>query len=541
MELDNDKERATEEEEAGRHNDLYNQLKARMQRAATQHREDLRKARTTVSSTETDNVGDADACWGAIKTAKTPEAEIERYKMLQSTPRTKAEAEHDKDVHELRMRVLPKKGPRDQKAAREVARALRAGQASSQLQQSGSEQEDHDLALALQLQEDEYGYRETEQRQASLTEEEEQVLRYKTLQVEKHNERLENLRDSMLRTLRSAGIPTMAQRPMLEAQDMASPGPRRRRSRGYEQHEAPPSPPPDDIPETSRPPLVISFSSGHVTIPSLKRSDAEVFGDSARPPSPPPKTQWRDRTRQRGRLNLDFSRIDTQFLLTHEFIDDVNSMLDLINGWTFDRISDIEYAFKKDIDNRGRTVEFVKIDIRRWGVRLVNPANPERKDSLGMLCPFRSSDNPDNICQNLGSKYCSNKSYTEERTASLRSSRDQQSMPPPPLPPRSEKREAFRMPPVTSSPSTSTLRLRESPRPGFLHLPEKDARLERIENLELRGTKIRTQVGQVKSFMSQIKTQSEVTQDVQAEGRKRVRQFLQSLNLTPKPSEQAKE
>ncbi|KAF3053717.1 General transcription factor IIH subunit 2 [Didymella keratinophila] len=530
---------ATKEEEIERHNDLYNQLKARMQRAKTRHREDLQKARTTVSSMATPDDGDASARWQALKAAKIPEAEIEWYKMLQSTPRTKAEAEHDKDLHELRMRRLLTNGSQDQDAVREVASALRAEQASSQTQRPTPEQEDSDLALALQLQEEEYRHREVEQRQASSIEEEAQILRYKELQLEKQNERLENLRDGMLRTLRSAGVlPSMAQQSDLDAQDIVSPRPRRGRGRGFEQN-APPSPPPSDTPETSRPPLVIPFSSGHVTIPSLKRSDAEVFKVPAKPPSPPPKTQWRDRTRQRGRLNLDFSRIDARFLLTHQFIDDVNSMLDVIDGWTYDRIKDIEYAFKKDVDNRGRTIEFVKIDIRRWGVRLLNPANPERRDSLGMLCPFRSSDNPDNICQNLGSKYCSNKAYTEERTASLRSFRDQQHMPPPSLPPRSDKRKVPSMPPAKLSPPVNILRPPESPLPELLSFPEKEFRPERIGNVELGGSKIGIQVEQVKSFMSQIKTQSEVTQDAQAEGRDRVRQFLKSLNVTPSPFKQS--
>ena len=128
-----------------------------MQRAATRHREDLHSVRTAISLTETDAKRDATARWGAIKAAKTPEAEIERYKMLQSTPRTKAEAEHDKDVHELRMSRLLTKESKEQDAPQEVASALRAEQASGQSRQSAPEQEDHDLALALQLQEEEYG------------------------------------------------------------------------------------------------------------------------------------------------------------------------------------------------------------------------------------------------------------------------------------------------------------------------------------------------------------------------------------------------
>jgi hypothetical protein len=553
MEIDNDKgATAIEEEETRRHNKLYNELKTRMRRAETRHREDLQNVRTTVPSTATTDDGDASAHWQALKAAKTPEAEIERYIKLQSTQRTKAEAEHDKDLHELRMSRFLTKGSRDQNAACEVACALGAEQASSQTQQFTPGQEDPDFALALQLQEEEYREaREAEQRQASPTEEEEQIRRYNELQVtsriknlEQQMEHIRNVRDNMMREMQSRTTLRTGQQLDSESQHMAGPERRRGRDREFEQ-KAPPSPPletPSDVPETSRPRLVIPFSSGQVANPSLKRTDTETFKVPAKPPSPPPKTQWRDQTRQRGRPNLDFSRIETHFLLTHDFIDDVNAMLDVIDGWSDDQIKDFEYAFKKDVDNRGRSIEFVEIDSRQWGVRLLNPTNPERRDSLGMLCPFRSSDNPQNICQNLGSKECSNKAYTEERTASLNSFRDQQNMLPPPLPLRSDKRKAPPGPsqaakplaaPAAPSPLVDTPRPLDSTRTGSRSLAKDDMRQAHVENVERGGSKIWTQVEQVKNL---FKAQAEGRQGKQAEGRELVRQFLQNLDLTPKAS-----
>lgn len=553
MEIDNDKgATATEQEEDGRHNELYNELKTRTRRIETRHREDLQSVRTTVSSMATTDDGDASTRWQALKAAKTPEAEIERYIKLQSTQRTKDEAEHDKDLHELQMRRFLKKGFKDQNAACEVARALGAEQASSQTQQFTPEQKDPDFALALQLREEEYREaREAEQRQASPTEEEEQIRRYNELQVtsriknlEQQMEHIRNVRDNMMREMQSGTALRTGQQLDSDSQHMAGPEPRRGRDREFEQ-KAPPSLPfetSSDVPETSRPRLLIPFSSGHVATPNLKRTDTEIFKVPAKPPSPPPKTQWRDQTRQRGRPNLDFSRIETHFLLTHDFIDDVNAMLDVIDGWSGDQIKDFEYAFKRDVDNRGRSIEFVKIDSRRWGVRLLNPTNPERGDSLGMLCPFRSSDNPQNICQNLGSKECSNKAYTEERAASLNSFREQQNMLPPPLPPRSDKRKAPPEPPhaakplaapATPSPLVNTPRPLDSPRAGSNPLSKDDMRQAHIESVERGESKIWTQVEQVKNL---FKDQAEGRQGTQAEGRELVRQFLQNLDLTPKTS-----
>lgn len=310
---------------------------------------------------------------------------------------------------------------------------------------------------------------------------------------------------------------------------------------------APPSPPSEtsSVPKTSRAPIPIPFGSGHAAIRSLKRSDTEVFKVPAKSPSPPPETQWRDRTRQRERLNLDFSRIETHLLLTPEFIDDVNAMLDRFEFWSALEIVDIALAFKKDCDNRGRIVEFVDLGNRKWGIRFLNPLNPERRDS-GMLCPFRSSDNPENLCQQPGSKECSNKAYVEERAADLRRFRNQQMMPPPPLQPRSDKRTAPPRPPqaaglqatpVITSRTANTSRPVNDPRPRPSSMSEEGMRPEHNENVELSGLKMWTQMEQVKSFMSQFKTQAGDKQGAPPEGREMVRQFLQNLKLTQTPSE----
>lgn len=550
MKIDDDRGAATKGR--ARHQELHEETQARGRSSASnRHQRDLQNVRMTGLLTETD--ADASAHWQALKAAKTPEAEIERYNKLRNTTRTMAEAEHDEDLHKLRMRRFSAKRRRCQDAVREVACVSGAEQASRRTQRYTSAQDDPDFALALQLQEEEYaGLRETEQRQARPIEEKEQTRQYNEQHVksrieslEQHMAHIRNVRDSMIRELRSGIALETGQQLGPDQERIASPGPRRRgRGTAFEQ-KAPPSPS-SDIPESSRAPLVIHFSSGHVDMPSLKLSDSEVFKVPAKPPSPPPKTQWRYRTTQRGQLNLDFSRIETHFILAPEFIHDTNTMLDVIGGWSSVQIKDIEYAFKKDIDNSGRSIEFVKIDNWRWGVRLLNPRNPERRDALGMLCPFRSSDNPQNICQSLGSKYCSNEAYTKERFAAMISFRKKQNMLPPPLPLRSDKRKPSRSSqgarppeaPATPLRPVNTPRLLESTRETFLTLSEEDMRPDRIENMELDGSSVRRKLDQVKSFMSQIEPPSEVTQDTQAEGRERVRKVLQGLNLTPKTPEQ---
>ncbi|KAJ4378958.1 hypothetical protein N0V86_005835 [Didymella sp. IMI 355093] len=277
--------------------------------------------------------------------------------------------------------------------------------------------------------------------------------------------------------------------------------------------------------------------------------DTEAFKTSNRPLSHLPNTQWRDPQwrdpqRQRGRLNLDFSRIDTQYILTPEFIDDMNTMLDSINGWPAYQFEDVECAFREDCDNRGRTVEFVDLSSGQWGVRLLNPLITTRRDS-GMLCPFSSAANPSNRCQTFGgAQGCLNKTLMEERITHLKNFRDQQSMPPPPLPLRMSRRKAIPGPSEVAKPllhptmPVATPRPPDSPRPGFRQLPDPDTDAEHLEDKERLQSSFWKQVDQLKTSISQFKNQALGTQGPQAEGRELVRQFLQKANLTPEPSEQ---
>jgi hypothetical protein len=461
--------------------------------------------------------------------AATAKEEISHYHDTQTEVRTRAESQDEEDLHTVWMRRM-----REQNAAREIGR--RAEQASDRAQRPTAEM----------------------QQQASSTEEEE-IRLYNELQARsrarteaQRNEHLNDLQTRLTSTMREmksiAQALGMAQP---ETHQKASEEPRRRRNRVPEQRASPP-PPSDtssDPSETTRVPEAIPFSSGYITVPSLKRTDTEAFKTSNRPLSPRPNTQWRDPQwrdpqRQRGRLNLDFSRIDTQYILTHEFIDDVNTMLDSINGWPAYQFEDVEYAFREDCDNRGRTVEFVDLGSRKWGVRLLNPLITTRRDS-GMLCPFRSSSTPSDRCQTFGgTQGCLNKTLMEERITRLKNFRDQQSMPPPPLLRRSSKRQAIPGPSEVAKPllhptmPAATPRPPDSPRPGFRQLPDPGTDAKRLEDKERLDLSLWKKVDQLKTSISQLKNQAQGTQGPQAEGRELVRQFLQKANLTPEPSEQ---
>ncbi|KAF1926579.1 uncharacterized protein M421DRAFT_6851 [Didymella exigua CBS 183.55] len=221
---------------------------------------------------------------------------------------------------------------------------------------------------------------------------EEEIRRYKELPTKtrtraeaQHDEDLHNLRTRRMRETQSIAAQALelTQQPASETQQQVCRASRRDKD-GMGERIGPPSPPSGSSSGTcdkSRVQQAILFSSGHVTIPTLKRTDTDTFTTSTKSPSPPPNTHWRDLQRQRGRLNLDFSRLDTHYILTHEFIDDVNAMLDSISGWPEAQFQDIKYAFQEDCDNRGRTIEFVDLGNRRWGVRLLDPLRTSRRDS----------------------------------------------------------------------------------------------------------------------------------------------------------------
>lgn len=281
--------------------------------------------------------------------------------------------------------------------------------------------------------------------------------------------------------------------------------------------------------------------SEHLTIPQFKRTDSEVFATPTEEPSPPPTTQWRYPQRQRSELNLDFSRIDTQYLLAHEFVDDVNIMLDFIDGWFEFQFEDIKYAFQEDSDNRGRIIQFVDLGNRRWGVQLLDPLKPLRRDS-GMHCPFASFENPLGRCQSFGrDQVCPNRKYMEQRVAELKEIRQSQDLQPPPLPPRSNKRKAPSrppgireplLPPITPESLMTSSRAPDSPRPGFRQLSDTDMETEYIEGLEHSEMGLMNQADQMKTYTSQFKKQ---TGDTGAGGRKSVQMWLQKSNFKSSP------
>lgn len=407
-----------------------------------------------VSTMETEDDEEAALRWQELRAAMTEEDETRGYNELQTRNRTRTEAQHDENLHNVRLRRM-----RERRAARETeSRAAQAADAAkettSEIQQQGA-----------------------------------------------------------------------------QAADSSKSG----RDRVSEHTE-----PPSETPSGNRQTSWVS--------PSLKLTDVEVFTTPMKEPSPPPNTHWRDPQRQRRRLNLDFSRIDTHFLLSHEFIDDVNTMLDFINGWPEYQFDDIKYAFQKDWMNRDRTIEFVDLGNgnRRWGVRLLNPLNTSRRDS-GMYCPFTSSENPFGRCQSFGRDHgCPNKVSMEQRIAGLNNFREQQSLLPPPIPSRSNKRKIPRgppevakplLPPVTPAPLAATPPPPDSPRPEFRPLPDAQMEAEHIEDVNCSGSSLWKQVNQVKTSMAQFKDQSQSTQGPQAGGREIVKEWLQKSKLVSKTSE----
>lgn len=405
---------------------------------------------------ETEDDEEAALRWQELRAAMTEEDEIRRYNELRTRNLTRTEAQHDEDLHNLRLRRM-----RERRIARETeSRAAQASdavkEATSEIQQQGTQ---------------------------------------------------------------------------------AADSPKRGRDRVSE-HTGPPLPR-SETPSGNRQTSWVP--------PSLKRTDVEVFTTPMKEPSPPPNTHWRDPQRQRRRLNLDFSRIDTHFLLSHEFIDDVNTMLDFINGWPEYQFDDIKYAFQKDWMNRDRTIEFVDLGNgnRRWGVRLLNPLNTSRRDS-GMYCPFTSSENPFGRCQSFGrDQGCPNKVSMEQRIADLENFREQRSLLPSPIPSRSNKRKTLRgppevakplLPPVTPAPLAATPPPPDSPRPEFRPLPDAQMEAEYIEDVECSESSLWKQVNQVKPSMAQFKDQSQGTQGPQAGGREMAKEWLQKSKLVSETS-----
>jgi hypothetical protein len=86
-------------------------------------------------------------------------------------------------------------------------------------------------------------------------------------------------------------------------------------------------------------------------------------------------SQWRDGGRNRLHLNLNMNRINTDYILSSEFVDDINEMLDTIKNGSQHQATQIMRSCKDDPLNEGRKITFVG---RRamgtlWSVRIKYP------------------------------------------------------------------------------------------------------------------------------------------------------------------------
>lgn len=267
-------------------------------------------------------------------------------------------------------------------------------------------------------------------------------------------------------------------------------------------------------------PMTLPVSPQH---PQYKPSDTEFCSVATQDQPSPPNTYWRDTQRQRGRLNTSNERIETQFILSDRFVDDINQMLDFINGWPEHQFQDVKYAFETDPDNQGRKVIFVDLGDRSWGLRLLYPSRRDSGTSCQLSYSYTRKDLPD-ACQTQGcDNGCPREVSIKEKAADLRRFREGQrnaksqgglagkgiwtglssaalsnagEMQPPPIPPRSPNRSTFDKLHTTGSlPFTPTLECPASPRPRNLTLPSAKSIYKNIQNLE-------SQLEHVKQSMS---------------------------------------
>ncbi|KAH6642470.1 hypothetical protein C7974DRAFT_409025 [Boeremia exigua] len=161
---------------------------------------------------------------------------------------------------------------------------------------------------------------------------------------------------------------------------------------------------------------------------NLRRTDTEDFSHVIRRSPVSPNTQWRDKHRQRGRLNANQDRIDTEFILANEFIDDVNMMLDFIDGWPRHQFRDIAESFEHDPENRDRIVEFVDLGLENWGVRILNPLRTEPITSFRLTDVYTLDDLP-KACREEGcDKECPRPMSVKQKIADLKKFREQSSV-----------------------------------------------------------------------------------------------------------------
>ena len=103
-------------------------------------------------------------------------------------------------------------------------------------------------------------------------------------------------------------------------------------------------------------------------------------------------SRWRTPGRQRGQLNLDMTRIQTQFILSDHFIDDVNVMLDFTRSWSIEAFRPIYLSFKAAPENVGREIDSFRtldwVDRSQWNwnvhIRSAKPYKPPEASYFGV-------------------------------------------------------------------------------------------------------------------------------------------------------------
>ncbi|KAF3002976.1 hypothetical protein E8E13_004890 [Curvularia kusanoi] len=152
----------------------------------------------------------------------------------------------------------------------------------------------------------------------------------------------------------------------------------------------------------------------------LNTNKMKVKTDGEGDVSPSLITIWRDPLRQRDRLNTSLDRIETDFLLESNFIDDINAMLDTICGWNEYEISGVRQAFEMDPQNRNRSVVFTNLGGKEWKVRLLSRIRRDSGTSYELPGFYSHEDLPD-ICLKHGCDAgCPRKVSFQELAADLR-------------------------------------------------------------------------------------------------------------------------
>ncbi|KAJ4312967.1 hypothetical protein N0V94_007175 [Neodidymelliopsis sp. IMI 364377] len=271
-----------------------------------------------------------------------------------------------------------------------------------------------------------------------------------------------------------------------------------------------------------------------------------------------PSCSWRNTKRQRGTLKVDYSRIETEFIFSSEFVDDVNTMLDFIAGWPADLVEDINRAFKEDPDNRSRRIEFVDMGGFEWAVRILNPDRPDF--CQGPADIYALKDLPDDCREHGCVRGCSRNTIMRNRWVNSKEVRGPQKgkqpldvmaaacklagsslgvLPdasdprrpirpgkPPPLPPRSENRNVTPMPPPSKPRSHKhTQQPLERSWLKSMDSLEEDTSDAYVEQLKRKNAGLENQISELKAWTEQTKIQHIGSNDGQVALGKRTKEI----------------